>query len=270
VVPKQYDAGAKRATAEYELKFLVSLERARAFLGAMRDRLHVKVYDPTWPVAFTRTTYLDTPDWRYLRSSGEVLRRLRIRQYAGAPDDGVPARLTGLCFLEYKESAVRRRHKTRLRIFPEDIEAILRDPQASLSAYRCQDADAAAALLREMAGATLTPRLMTWYRRQSLLDAGGHVRVTLDTEIAFCMPLEPAAMSGLESYACGPVRSAGPTPACLLEIKYEHEAPDWLVAATRMLGVAPAVRLSKYVLGMHILDRARRPDRLAPSPDQRA
>lgn len=270
MLPEQRGAGAERAAAEYELKFVVSLERARAFLGAMRDRLHVKVYDPAWPVAFTRTTYLDTPDWRYLRSSGEVLRRLRIRQYAGAPDDGVPPRLTGLCFLEYKESAASRRRKARLRIFPEDIEALLLDPQSSLAAYRQRDTDAADALLREMAGATLAPQLLTWYRRQSLLDAGGRIRVTLDTEIAFCRPLEPAVMSGLEPYACGPVRSVGPAPACLLEIKYEHGPPEWLVTAARMLGVPPAVRLSKYVLGMQILERARRPGRRAPPSAPRA
>jgi hypothetical protein len=269
VFPEQHDAGARRAAAEYELKFVVSLERVRAFLGAMRDRLHVKVYDPVWPVAFTRTTYLDTLDWRYLRSSGEVLRRLRIRQYAGAPDDGVPPRLTGLCFLEYKESAARRRRKARLRIFPEDIEAILHDPQASLAAYRHRDTDAADVLLREMASVTLAPQLMTWYRRQSLVDAGGSVRVTLDTEIAFCPPLESGAMSGRESYDCAPVRSVGQAPACLLEIKYEREAPDWLVTAVRMLGAPPAVRLSKYVLGMQILDRARLPGRLAAACDRR-
>jgi VTC domain len=266
VYSEQREAGAKRAD-EYELKFMVSLERARAFLGAMRDRLHVTVYDPAWPVAFARTTYLDTLDWRYLRSSGaDVWRRLRIRQYAGAPDDGVPARLTGLCFLEYKESAASRRRKARLRIFPQDIAVILRDPQASLTAYRHRDTDAVDVLLREMAGATLAPQLMTWYRRQSLGDAGGRVRVTVDTEIAFCLPFEPALMSGLEMYDCGPAQAVGQAPPCLLEIKYDRAPPDWLVAAVRMLGAPPVVRLSKYVMGMQLLDRARHPGRRTAGP----
>jgi hypothetical protein len=264
VFPEQRETGAERAAVEYELKFVVPLERARAFLAEMRDRLHVKVYDPGWPVAFARTTYLDTPDWRYLRSSSAgVLRRLRIRQYAGAPAGGAPARLTGLCFLEYKESAAGQRRKARLRIFPDDMAVILRDPQASLAAYRHRDMAAADVLLREMAGVTLVPQLMTWYRRQSLVDAGGRVRVTLDTEIAFCRPLEPALMSEVETSECGPVRAVGQAPECLLEVKYERAAPDWLVAAMRVLGVPPALRLSKYVMGMQLLDRTRHPGRMA-------
>ena len=119
-----------------------------------------------------------------------------------------------------------------------------------------------------MAGVTLVPQLMTWYRRQTLVDAGERVRMTLDTEIAFCPPLEAGVMSGLESYDCGPVRAVGQAPACLLEIKYERVAPDWLADAVRMLGVLPVVRLSKYVMGMQLLDRARHPGRMAPSSDQ--
>jgi len=271
VLSEQREAGAERAATEYELKFVVPLERARAFLGAMRDRLRVNVYDAAWPVAFARTTYLDTLDWRYLScSSADVLRRLRIRQYAGAPDDGVPARLTGVCFLEYKESAASQRRKARLRIVPQDIAVILRDPRAGLATYRHRGIDAADVLLREMAGVTLVPRLMTWYRRQSLTDAGGRVRVTLDTEIAFCLPLDPAVMSEGGTYECEPVRGVGQAPECLLEIKYERTPPDWLTAAVRTLGAPPAVRLSKYVMGIQSLDSARRPGRVAAGRIPRA
>src|SRR5690606_15626003 len=107
---------------------------------------------------------------------------------------------------------------------------------------------------------------MTWYRRRSLADVGGRVRVTLDTEIAFCLPLEPAILSDVETRDHGvvpPVQPVGRAPECLLEVKYEHTPPDWLVAAMRVLGVPPALRLSKYVMGMRILDRARHPGRRA-------
>lgn len=263
MLPMQRGARAEHVAVEYEIKFLVSLERARSFLEAVRDWLHVTIYDPALPVAFARTTYLDTPDWRYLRcSSGEVLRRLRIRQYAGAPDDGIPARLTGLCFLEFKESAANQRRKARLRMLPYDIAALLRDPRAILAAHRDSDREAAEVLLREMAGVRLTPQLMTWYRRQSLADFGQRVRVTLDTEIAFCPPLAPAVMSEIEAHDCEPVRAVGRAPTCLLEIKYDRAPPSWLAAAVQhTLGEPPAVRLSKYVMGMRILDAARHPDR---------
>jgi hypothetical protein len=258
VLPEQGSAGD--GGGEYELKFVVPLERARAFLRTLQDRLRVTVYDRVLPVAFARTTYLDTPDWRYLRSSAaEVSRRLRIRQYAAAPDDGVPARLTGLCFIEYKESAAGRRRKARLQILPYDIAAMLADPAAILSAYRHRDGDAADVLLGEMAGAMLAPQLMTWYRRQSLVDSGGLVRVTLDTEIAFAPALPLDAMSAIEGHGCEPVHGVGQAPECLLELKYDRTPPDWLAAAVGLLGAPPAVRLSKYVMGMQIMERAGQP-----------
>lgn len=257
VLPEQ---GNGHGGGEYELKFVVPLERARAFLRALRDHVRVTVYEPALPVAFARTTYLDTPDWRYLRSSAaEVSRRLRIRQYAGAPDDGVPARLTGLCFLEYKESAAGLRRKARLQILPYDIAALLADPAAILVAYRHRDGDAADVLLGEMAGARLAPQLMTWYRRQSMLDAAGLVRVTLDTEITFGPALPPDAMSRMDGHGCAPGRGVGQAPECLLELKYDRAPPDWLAAAVGLLGAPPAVRLSKYVMGMQIIERAGQP-----------
>lgn len=261
MVPTRREARAQLADIEYEIKFAAPLERSRAFLTAVRDRLRVTIYDPVLPVAFTRTVYLDTPDWRYLTTSAaELQQRLRIRQYAGAPDDGVPPRFTGLCFLEYKESAAGRRRKARLRISPRDIEAILRDPGARLAALRHGGDDAAIdVLVGEMAGAMLIPQLMTWYRRQSMADESGRVRVTLDTQIAFCPPLAPAVLSDLGSFGCGPVGAVGQAPESLLEIKHDGEPPDWLAPALRHLGVLPATRLSKYVMGMQILDRARHP-----------
>src|SRR5687767_1268966 len=83
------------ATA-YELKYAVPEERMRAFLDATTPWLEHKIYDAARPVAYARTTYLDSEDRRYLASIKEpVFRRLRIREYGSAAGPDTPAVLHG-------------------------------------------------------------------------------------------------------------------------------------------------------------------------------
>lgn len=249
-----------RARDDYEIKFAVPPAQAHVFITATRERLRPKVYDETLPIAFSRTTYLDTPNRHYLASSDEpVSRRLRIREYAGAPSAGAPARLTSLCFLEYKESMTGQRSKARIAISEHDIAEVIEDPERLLAGAASMSAEAREAaelLVREIDGRWLSPQLTTWYRRQSLVDADERVRVTLDTDIAFCQPIDIAAGRQGSRAEWTPERVAGYARTCMVEVKYQGMAPAWLTEAMSTLGDPPAARLSKYSMGMRALQGA--------------
>jgi hypothetical protein len=244
---------------EYEIKFAVPLAQAHEFLVATSGRLVPQVYDESLPIAFSRTTYLDTPDRRYLVSSEELVsRRLRIREYAGAPAAGTPVRLMNLCYLEYKESRAGQRRKARVRIAAQDAAGILANPLRLLDGSQhlgLAEQEAAQMLVGELEGSPLSTQLTTWYRRQSLRDTSGRVRVTLDTEIAFCHPLALDSWQRDEP-ALPPDRVAGHAPSCLLEVKCQGASPAWLRRAMSSLGEPPEKRLSKYAMGMRMLLQA--------------
>lgn len=246
-----------RPRDEYEIKFAVPPAQAHVFIAATSERFCPKVYDESLPIAFSRTTYLDTPNRRYLASSDEpVSRRLRIREYAGAPSSGAPARLTSHCFLEYKESMTGQRSKARVAVADDDIADILQNPEkllARATGMSAEAREAAELLVRELDGRWLSPQLTTWYRRQSLVDADERVRVTLDTEIAFCQPIDIGAGREGNGAVWSPERVAGYARTCLVEVKYQGMAPDWLTEAMSTLGEVPAARLSKYAMGMRAL-----------------
>jgi hypothetical protein len=241
---------------EHEIKFAVPMAQIDVFFAETGGRLCPQVYDEALPVAFSRTTYLDTPERAYLASSREsVSRRLRIREYAGAAAAGEPVRLMDLCYLEYKESHAGQRSKARVRVAAHDIAEILQRPARLVDGLRNptrSELRSAQVLVRELEGKRLLPQLTTWYRRQSLRDASGCVRVTLDTELAFCHPI-PLGAGSAGQPVLPAERVAGHAPACLLEVKSMGEPPAWLERAMRTLGKPPGTRLSKYAMGMRML-----------------
>jgi hypothetical protein len=241
---------------EHEIKFAVPMDQVDVFFAETEGRLSPQVYDEALPVSFSRTTYLDTPELTYLGSSREGLsRRLRIREYAGAAAAGEPVRLMDLCYLEYKESQAGQRSKARVRMAAHDIAEILQRPARLVDGLRNpsrSELRAAQVLVRELEGKRLLPQLTTWYRRQSMRDASGSVRVTLDTELAFCHPIRLGA-DGAGQPVLPAERVAGHAPACLLEVKSMGDPPAWLERAMRTLGKPPGTRLSKYTMGMRML-----------------
>lgn len=247
---------AQHPRDEHEIKFAVPLAQVDVFFAETEGRLCPQVYDESLPVAFSRTTYLDTPELAYLASSKEaVSRRLRIREYAGAAAAGEPVRLMDLCYLEYKESQARQRSKARVRVAAHDIAEIIQKPSRLIDGSRSPsraELRAAQVLVRELDGKPLSPRLTTWYRRQSLRDGSGCVRVTLDTELSFCHPVSLG--DGSAGQPVLPMeRVAGHAPACMLEVKSMGAPPPWLERAMRTLGRPPGTRLSKYAMGMRML-----------------
>jgi hypothetical protein len=255
--PATADVAQQHPGDEHEIKFAVPMSQVDVFFAETGGRLCPQVYDEALPVAFSRTTYLDTPELSYLASSKEpVSRRLRIREYAGAAAAGEPVRLMDLCYLEYKESQAGQRSKARVRVAAHDIAEILHRPARLVDGLRNpgkSELRSAQVLVRELEGKRLLPQLTTWYRRQSLRDASGCVRVTLDTELAFCHPVGLGAAGNAGQPVLPAERVAGHAPACLLEVKSMGEPPAWLERAMRTLGKPPGTRLSKYAMGMRML-----------------
>jgi hypothetical protein len=137
-----------------------------ARLLALASR-HLRPEHGAAAMAYSRTTYFDTPDLSYYRSSsGTVKRRLRVREYAVPSDADEPPVVTDGCFLELKQSAGNLRTKTRLALQPGDL------PRQ----------------LAALTDAPLAPCVATLYRRRALIDAVGQLRVTLDDRLMLCRP----------------------------------------------------------------------------------
>ncbi|MBI2894829.1 MAG: VTC domain-containing protein [Deltaproteobacteria bacterium] len=233
-----------RWTSEVERKLVMTRSGVERFLDAVAPWIHEEIYDAARPVAYARTTYLDTDRLEYFRSgrTGSFHRRLRIREYASAQDlAGAPA-LTGACFLELKENAGPLRHKVRFASTPDRIDQIVR------SHGELEESTAELGLLaRRLRADRPTPRVTTWYRRSSFADADCRVRITVDSGIELCGPVSPGAAGSLAE----PPTVLGRVDGWIVELKHAGQPPEWLARAVSRL--PPARGLSKFALGMRAM-----------------
>ncbi len=229
---------------ETELKYAVRGLPLARFLRAVDGYVVPEVHDPVRPIQYTRTTYLDTGGLEYFRSGEAGPRvRLRIREYAAAATSAEPPALTGLCFLELKESEGKRRTKVRWRA----PAALVRTLVAS-SGLLFGEAEPPAELTRRLREDRPVPVATTWYRRRALVSEDG-VRITLDDSIGFLAPV-PAGAPGLPAAPAEPAIERK-----IREVKYGGQAPAWLAAA---LPVLPApTTASKFDLAMRALGSGR-------------
>lgn len=210
-----------------ERKFLPDGERARRVWEAAARHLRPEHGDRE--IAYSRTTYYDTPDLAYYRSCrGSVRRRLRVREYAAPTRPDEAPVLTERCFLELKMSTGDRRSKTRLSLDPSEVPA----------------------QLATLTGAPLAPCVATWYRRRALVDDTGLLRVTLDDQLLLCKP-QPIG-TPFTTLRTGDLLARG--PAFVLEYKCCGTPPAWLVEALGDL--REATGFSKFVLGMNAVASA--------------
>jgi hypothetical protein len=239
---------------EREQRFLLTRAQTVAFLRAVSTHTVPELHDRARPLSFTRTTYLDSIDLAYLRScTGRVARRLRLREYAVASNLDEAPLLTGLCFLELKQSAGAVRSKIRLAAPARALERIVDgsfDAVLDLDDGVDEDGLAALATLRaEVTARRPVPCLTTWYRRSCLSGENGRVRITLDQGLSFCEPHRLGAAG--EDATPDEIVARG--PARILELKLQGEPPPWLARATA--GLAPAPAFSKFQMGMVALRR---------------
>jgi hypothetical protein len=237
---------------EREQRFLLTRAQTVAFLRAVSTHTMPELHDRARPLSFTRTTYLDSVDLAYLRScTGRVARRLRLREYALASTLTEAPLLTGLCFLELKQSAGTVRSKVRVSAPARALERIVDGSlDAELGDAIDDDGRAALATLRAEVAARRPVRcLTTWYRRSCLSAENGRVRITLDQGLSFCEPHH----LGVAGEDATPHEIIARGPARILEVKLQGEPPPWLARATA--GLAPAPAFSKFQMGMVALRR---------------
>ncbi len=203
-----------------ERKFLLDVETASEIWGRASKRLRPQLRDASRPITYHRTTYFDTPDHAYFRGTGGLARRIRVREYATASVPGAALSLMRPCFLELKQSAHGMRSKARL-----ELEA----PEVGNH-------------LEQFGGAGLTPCLTTWYKRSALTDDSESVRLTLDSELAYCPPHQIGGPCSAEPVAFAKAN------ALVLEIKTWGKLPSWLAQLVRTL--REASDFSKFRAGM--------------------
>ncbi len=210
-----------RQLEQRERKFLPDASAARSFWRIAAT--HLRPEHGPGAVSYARTTYFDTPDLAYYRScGGPVLRRVRVREYAIAPDPEGPPRRLEHCYLELKQSNASMRSKVRLRLQHAEV----------------------ARELATITDASLAPCVTTWYRRRALVGDDG-LRITLDDLVLLCRPLPLG--SPLLPLAPDHVITHG--PALVLECKSAGAPPPWLVDA--LAPMREELGFSKFVLGMH-------------------
>jgi hypothetical protein len=230
-----------------ERKYRIDGASAQGVLEAIAPFTVATIHDPVAPIAWTRTTYLDTPALDYFRSGdGTRSRRLRVREYASAPDLASMPLLTGECWLELKESAACTRVKSRFCAAGEVIAAMIAAGELPPAwEERLAFLDGSRDLLRRIVRDRPAPVLTTWYRRTA--RAAGAVRVTVDEELSWALP----CAIGARGLAAAPPRVFAKLASCVLEVKHAGPAPAWLEDA---LGGLPAPSdFSKFREGMRRL-----------------
>lgn len=232
-----------------EHKFLIDRGTARKVLRAARAYLELEVYDPGRPIAYARTVYLDTPDGRYLRSTDQRSRvRLRMRQYASAPDLVEPPVVSSPTWLELKRTAGLERRKIRIAMSAEQAIDLAAGRMSGAIAARLAAEPGLEELADELATGVLRPAVTTWYRRLSL--AGDGLRLTFDEAIAFCRPWPPVGL-GEPAEPAGTLMRERRT---IVELKTVGPTPPPLTGVLRPL--EPAPQYSKFHAAMAVAGRA--------------
>jgi hypothetical protein len=231
---------------EHERKFVTPSRSLLGFLSRIADLTTLDVHDPARPVTWNRTTYLDTRDFAYLRSArpGGIARKLRIREYASAPSSLEPSRLSGLCYLELKETGGTFRSKTRVRVAPSLLLRMIERPDIPESELSPTLQVFQQIILSDRP----TPKLTTWYRRITRVNEDRSLRITIDSDITFAAPMVVGSETGLSAAPPSPI---GRVPFSVVEVKSGGALPDWLRGALAPLHEVQ--EFSKFRRGMAAL-----------------
>lgn len=231
VSPAQ-DSAYVRSFNRYELKYVTTVEAARALAEDLA--LHAAP-DPHsglegYPVY---SLYWDSPELTFFweKLDGEKLRRkLRFRRYEGRDD----------VYVEIKQRTDRTVQKRRTRMAADEAVALF--DRGALDPAR--ESAATDPVLQEALALTrlhqLAPTMAVRYRRQAWFATfEPDLRVTFDTRLQYdAHELDLARPFTTGTYILDPAW-------CVLEIKYNHRVPHWMLALVRKHGL-DVVRFSKY------------------------
>jgi len=235
---------------EFEERFLLTRAQVTRFFASLARHAAVEIYDRERPIAYTRTTYLDTDDFAFYRScDGPVARRLRFREYAMAASLEDAPILSPLAFLELKQIAGTSRSKVRLSATPTVLRRLIERQGECDDPIAFEQQVALGIIQQELRDPTMAPRLTTWYRRAALTAESGRIRITLDERLTFCRPQINGVIGAEVAPAPSDVFAAG--PARILEIKRWGSRPAWLTRS--LLGLEQTADFSKFRMGMSAL-----------------
>lgn len=225
--PSKNEAGVP-LPRECERKFVVPADSAARFLERIESRTALELADPARPVSYNRTTYLDTPDRFFFRSSrNAVARKLRIREYATARVTGAPPAFSSDIYFEVKESGEGFRSKIRIPFSSPIAEILSREP------------------FRDVLGARpIVPVLTTFYRRVRRTCLDVPVSVTVDTDVRFSPPVDPGCAL-ICSHPLFFLRHS------IIELKTTGALPAWLL--DELDPSDEAATFSKFEHGMRLL-----------------
>lgn len=221
-----------RSFNRFELKYLLPLESARAFADELALHAHPDPHSGLagYPVY---SLYWDSPELTFFweKLDGEKLRRkLRFRRYEGRDDT----------YVEIKQRTDRTVQKRRTRLPVADALALF--DRGAINSGR--EAAVTEPVLQEALVLTrvhrLAPTAAVRYQRQAWFATfEPDLRVTFDSRLQYDVhELDLAQPFRTGAYLLAP-------DWCVLEIKYNHRVPQWLLALVRRHGL-DVVRFSKY------------------------
>jgi len=235
---------------EFEERFLLTRAQVTRFFASLARHAAVEIYDRERPIAYTRTTYLDTDDFAFYRScDGPIARRLRFREYAMAASLEDAPILSSLAVLELKQIAGTSRSKVRLSATPTVLRRLIERHGECDDPIALEQQAALSVIQQELRHPTMAPRLTTWYRRAAMTAESGRVRITMDERLTFCRPQIGGVIGAEIAPSPGDVFAAGPPR--ILEIKRWGARPAWLTRA--LMGLEQTSDFSKFRMGMSAL-----------------
>jgi len=235
---------------EFEERFLLTRAQVTRFFASLARHAAVEIYDRERPIAYTRTTYLDTDDFAFYRScDGPIARRLRFREYAMAASLEDAPILSSLAVLELKQIAGTSRSKVRLSATPTVLRRLIERHGECDDPIAIEQQAALSVIQQELRHPTMAPRLTTWYRRAALTAESGRVRITMDDRLTFCRPQIGGVIGAEIAPSPGDIFASGPPR--ILEIKRWGARPAWLTHA--LMGLEQTSDFSKFRMGMSAL-----------------
>lgn len=222
-----------RTFNRYELKYLLDYGAADALIADLATHC---VPDPhSGERGYTlHSIYWDSPDLRFFweKLDGEKYRRkLRFRRYDDASDN---------VFVEIKQRIDRTVQKRRALVPLGKVLALFRDGEIDCELeYEVVDPVLQEALFLARTN-RLAPKISIRYRRRAFFARyEPDLRITFDTRLQYeARDLDLARPFETGKYLLEPERT-------VLEIKYNHRVPTWLIALVQKHGLE-VVRFSKY------------------------
>ena len=222
-----------RTFNRYELKYLLDDARASALIADLGTHC---VPDPhSGERGYTiHSIYWDSPDLRFFweKLDGEKYRRkLRFRRYEDGTDN---------VFVEIKQRIDRTVQKRRTLWSLERTLALFDQGEIDTALeYDVRDAVVQEALFL-CRFHRLAPKMAIRYRRRALFARfEPDLRITFDTRLQY----EARELDLVRPFETG--KYLLEPRLCVLEIKYNHRVPTWLIALVQKHGLE-VVRFSKY------------------------